>query len=100
MQLPPRWRRDVERLDEFLTVAPRTLRWAVELREPSWLYDDVFDLLARHGAARCLHDLLADHPWIRTTDWTSVRFHGPDALHVKYWGEYGAARLVEPAERM
>ena len=46
------------RLDEFLDVAPTTLRWAVELRDPSWVHDDVFDVLRRHGAALCVHDLL------------------------------------------
>ena len=81
MQLPPRWKRNVDRLDEFLGRAPRAhLRWAVELREPTWLHDDVFEVLARHGAALCIHDLLADHPWERTADWTYVRFHGPRAL--------------------
>jgi uncharacterized protein YecE (DUF72 family) len=77
VQLPPRWRRNAERLDEFLTVAPRTMRWAVEMREPSWLHEDVFEVLRRHGAALCIHDLLADHPWELTTDWTYIRFHGP-----------------------
>src|SRR4051812_259760 len=51
VQLPPRWRRNAERLDEFLTVAPRNMRWAVELRDPSWLHDDVFDVLHKHEAA-------------------------------------------------
>src|SRR5262245_49411835 len=62
VQLPPRWRRDTARLDDFLDAAPRRLRWAVELRDPSWLHDDVFEVLARHGAALCIHDLLPDHP--------------------------------------
>jgi uncharacterized protein YecE (DUF72 family) len=98
VQLPPRWKRNAERLDEFLTVAPRTVRWAVELREPSWLHDDVYDVLRRHGAALCIHDLLADHPWELTTDWTYVRFHGPDSLSHKYQGRYGADRLSWRAE--
>ena len=51
VQLPPRWRRDVGRLDEFLTIAPKTMRWAVEVRDPSWLHNDVFDVLRKHGAA-------------------------------------------------
>jgi uncharacterized protein YecE (DUF72 family) len=97
VQLPPRWRRDVERLDEFLSVAPRTMRWAVELREPSWLHDDVFTVLHRHRAALCIHDLLEDHPWERTTDWTYVRFHGPRAVAQKYAGRYGPRRLARPA---
>lgn len=76
LQLPPRWRRDVGRLDEVLFLAPRELRWAVEVRDPSWLHDDVFACLKRHDAALCLHDLLPDHPWERTADWAYVRFHG------------------------
>ena len=94
VQLPPRWKRDVARLDEFLSVAPRTMRWAVELRDPSWLHDDVFDVLRKHDTALCVHDLLADHPWIRTTGWAYVRFHGPAALDVKYHGRYGPRRLA------
>ena len=100
VQLPPRWRRDTERLDEFLTVAPKRLRWAVELRDASWLHDDTFAVLERHRAALCIHDLLPDHPWIRTTDWTYLRFHGPDALRVKYAGGYGGRRLWRPAQRL
>jgi uncharacterized protein YecE (DUF72 family) len=101
VQLPPRWRRNVERLDEFLTNARRLgpeLRWAVELREPSWVHDDVFETLRRHDAALCIHDLLPDHPWERTTDWTYVRFHGPQALERKYWGRYTGRRLAKPAK--
>lgn len=100
VQLPPRWKRNTERLDEFLSVAPKTIRWAVELREPSWVHDDVFEVLGRHGAALCVHDLLADHPWELTADWAYVRFHGPEALTRKYWGRYGGRRLAKPAERM
>jgi len=101
VQLPPRWKRNTERLDEFLSVAPtRTMRWAVELRERSWLHDDVFDMLCRHDTAFCVHDLLADHPFELTTDWTYIRFHGPDAPHLPYHGPYGAKRLDIWATRL
>ena len=100
VQLPPRWKRNVERLDEFLTVAPASMRWAVELRDATWLHDDTFEVLRRHGAALCIHDLLANHPWELTTDWTYVRFHGPDALERKYYGLYGGRRLWRPARRL
>jgi uncharacterized protein YecE (DUF72 family) len=99
VQLPPHWGRDVERLDEFLTVAPASMRWAVELRDPSWLVDDVFETLRRHDAALCVHDLLPGHPWERTTDWTYVRFHGPNADR-PYHGPYTGRRLWRPAERL
>jgi uncharacterized protein YecE (DUF72 family) len=100
VQLPPGWKRDVARLDEFLTVAPRRLRWAVELRNPSWLHDDVFEVLARHGAALVIHDLLPGHPWLRTSDWSYLRFHGPRALEEPYRGAYTGRRLWRVAERL
>ena len=100
VQLPPRWKRNVERLDEFLSAAPKELRWAVELRDQSWVDDEVFAVLARHGAALCIHDLLPDHPWVRTADWAYVRFHGPNAIEEPYNGRYGGRRLARPAARL
>ena len=100
VQLPPRWHRNIERLDEFLSTAPSRIRWAVEFRDPSWLEDDVYDVLARHDAALCIHDLLDGHPWQLTASWTYVRFHGPAATEVAYRGRYGRRRLIPVAERM
>lgn len=100
VQLPPRWRRDVPRLDAFLEEAPASLRWAVELRDRTWLHDDVFATLARHGAALCIHDLLADHPWERTADWTYLRFHGPRSREAPYQGRYTGRRLWRVADRL
>jgi uncharacterized protein YecE (DUF72 family) len=100
VQLPPRWRRDTPRLDDFLAAAPTSVRWAVEVRDPTWLHDDVFDVLHRHGAALCIHDLLADHPWERTAGWTYLRFHGPQAVDRAYAGRYGGHRLARVAARL
>jgi uncharacterized protein YecE (DUF72 family) len=100
VQLPPRWRRNAERLDEFLSVAPKSRRWAVELREPSWLHDEVYAVLRKHGAALCIHDLLDGHPWELTTDWTYVRFHGPHAMTHAYQGRYGEDGLFWMAARL
>lgn len=97
VQLPPRWRRDAGRLAGFLdvacTLAP-DVRWAVEVRDPSWLHASVYSVLYEHGAALCVHDILPDHPWLITTDWVYVRFHGPSAAgSEKYTGRYGGRRL-------
>jgi uncharacterized protein YecE (DUF72 family) len=100
VQLPPRWRRNTGRLDEFLSIAPRHVRWAVEFRDPSWLHDDVFAVLERHGAALCVHDLVARHPWLVTAPWTYVRFHGPAAIDAAYRGRYGRRRLHPIAARL
>jgi uncharacterized protein YecE (DUF72 family) len=100
IQLPPRWQRNTSRLDEFLALVPKTIRWAVELRDRSWVHDDTFDVLHRHGVALCLHDLIEDHPSVLTTNWTYVRFHGPHATVRPYHDLYGPRRLQPWAERL
>lgn len=94
VQLPPRWSRDPGRLDAFLSaIATTGWRWAVEFRDPTWLHDDTFAALERHGVALCVHDLLPGHPVERTAAWTYVRFHGPRATEDPYRGRYGPDRL-------
>ncbi len=86
VQLPPRWHVNVERLDGFLDRCGRPYRWAVEFRDPSWLCGAVYDVLRAHGAALCVHDLIADHPEEVTADWVYLRFHGagePDGCYTK-----------------
>ncbi|MEQ8232674.1 MAG: DUF72 domain-containing protein [Gammaproteobacteria bacterium] len=92
VQLPPRWRRDVARLDAFLAACPGRFRWAVELRDPSWLDDSVFAVLERHRAALVIHDLLPQHPRITTTDFVYRRYHGED-----HAGRYTHQKLAADA---
>lgn len=99
-QLPPRWHRNVARLAELLDALPRDVRWAVELRDPSWVHDDVLALLERHQVALCLHDLLPDQPWERTASFVYLRFHGPHATETAYHGRYGPRRLAPVAHRV
>jgi uncharacterized protein YecE (DUF72 family) len=99
-QLPPHWHRDVPRLEAVLDALPNDVRWAVELRDPTWLDDTVFEALARHDVALCIHDLLANHPFVRTTSWIYVRFHGPNAVEHPYHGLYGGQRLHHWVERL
>jgi uncharacterized protein YecE (DUF72 family) len=76
VQLPPRWKANPERLDEFLSAVPKRERWTVEFRDPSWLSDEVYDILRRHKVALCIHDKIPDHPREITTNWIYIRFHG------------------------
>jgi uncharacterized protein YecE (DUF72 family) len=92
VQLPPHWSVNAARLDGFLAVAPRALRWAVEFRNPSWLCDEVYNVLERHKAALCVHDIIKDHPRILTADWTYLRYHGE-----RYSGSYSHQKLAAEA---
>jgi uncharacterized protein YecE (DUF72 family) len=95
LQLPPRWRADAQRLHDFLQQAPRRHRWAVEFRDRSWLCDEVYAVLRAHNAALCIHDLIEEHPRVRTADWVYLRFHGRHD-----GGSYTPQRLAAEARRI
>ena len=98
-QLPPHWKADKERLEEFLKAMPKAYRYAFEFRDESWLVPEVFSLLRRYKVAHCLHDF-ADMkvPLEVTTSFSYIRFHGPTSA--KYFGSYSAAQLREWAKRI
>jgi uncharacterized protein YecE (DUF72 family) len=95
VQLPPRLSPDLERLEAFLEAAPRDRRFALEFRDPRWLCEPVYELLRRHGAALCVHDLVERHPREITADWVYLRFHGE-----RYAGSYSHQFLTAEAARI
>jgi uncharacterized protein YecE (DUF72 family) len=98
-QLPPGWNLNLERLEEFLTLLPRDHRYTFELRNKTWMRDDVYELLRAHNAAFCIYELAGyQSPIEITADWTYVRLHGPTAF--KYRGSYSDAQLEQWADRI
>ena len=72
----------------------------MEFRHPSWHCEEIFALLAAHGAAYCVMSG-ADLPCVlrATTDFAYVRMHGPDHHHL-YAGSYPDADLTWWADRI
>ena len=97
-QLPPKWRRNVERLEEFLQALPKQHRYAFEFREPSWHHESVYEVLRQHNAAYCIYELegFSTEPLV-TADFTYVRLHGPGG---KYQGSYSDDQLRAWADRI
>lgn len=96
-QLPPHWQSNPERLDEFLAVLPRRMRYAFELRDPTWFNDEVNAVLHKHKAAFCMYDLdYRQSPRTVTAGWVYVRLHGPDG---SYAGSYSDEALAEWARQ-
>jgi len=101
-QLPPSLPYGKERLEGFLKPLSHQLtrgegRAALEVRNPTWLCPECYDLLARAGIALCLSDwpdLPVEGPL--TADFVFVRRHGPGQL---YASEYSEAQLRKEAQR-
>jgi uncharacterized protein YecE (DUF72 family) len=91
-QLPPRFRVNPQRLEEFIALLPRDLTHVFEFREKSWLTEEVLALLDARGVSFCAHDMAGS----ATPRWAAgpiayVRFHGGEG---KYWGRYPDERLL------
>lgn len=98
-QLPPGWKVNVERLEEFLSLLPKEHRYTFELRNETWMTGEVLDVLRKHNAAFCIYELAGyQSPLEVTADWTYVRLHGPTAF--KYQGSYTDEQLAGWAERI
>ncbi|MEX2156791.1 MAG: DUF72 domain-containing protein [Gemmatimonadales bacterium] len=84
-QLPPNFKKDVERLGDLLTQFPSDMRAACEFRHASWWSDDVYELLRSTNTALCVADTEAGTtPLEATADFGYVRLrdegYGPAAL--------------------
>jgi uncharacterized protein YecE (DUF72 family) len=91
-QLPPHLGADHARLADLLAALPARAEAAVEFRHPSWLADETYALLARHGAALCIaeSEQLAT-PVVATARFGYLRLRRPD---------YSQAALEAWAERV
>ena len=78
-QFAPSFKCDLERLDAYLPLLPRDIRFAFEFRHASWLADGVYERLAKHNMALCLaeSDKLAV-PKVLTADFGYFRLRKAD----------------------
>lgn len=94
VQLPPKWRVNAERLEAFLQQLAKStpdMPTAFEFRDPSWLCDEVYELLRQHEAALCIYELDGFiSPKVITAPMVYIRLHGPDG---KYQGSYSHEQL-------
>ncbi|HEY9007350.1 DUF72 domain-containing protein [Ohtaekwangia sp.] len=97
-QLPPGWKLNFERLQEFLKQLPRTNRYTFEFRNTSWYTEEVYTLLQEYNCAFCIYELEGHlTPLKITADFIYIRLHGPGG---KYQGSYTKATLKRWAKRM
>ena len=89
-QLPPNFKKDLERLRGFLAALPKDRRTAFEFRHESWFDEDVFSALREAGAALCAADTdEAEATVLPTAEWGYLRLrradYGDEALRA--WAE-------------
>jgi uncharacterized protein YecE (DUF72 family) len=74
-QLPPNMKKDLERLETFLSHLSVATPATFEFRHPTWFDDDVLELLRRHNRPLCISDTddLPVSNIDKTADWGYLR---------------------------
>lgn len=94
-QLPPNWKRNLDRLREFARLLPKKLTHAIEFRNRDWFADETYALMEQYQLCLCVHDMLPRHPRRATGPALYVRLHG---VGKKYGGKYPPSRLQRWAD--
>jgi uncharacterized protein YecE (DUF72 family) len=91
-QLPPRWHCNPDRLAAFLAALPDDRRYALELRDQTWINDQTLELLRRHHVAFCIYEFDGYlSPQAVTAAFVYIRLHGPGG---PYQGRYPTQTLA------
>lgn len=81
-QLPPSMKKDVKRLDKFLSALPKRYKYVMEFRHKSWLADDVYDVLRKYKTAFCIISMPKfPHVIEATAPFSYIRMHGARSLY-------------------
>jgi len=77
IQLPPKYKYDLEHLEDFFRILPREFKFAVEFRNLSWMRNETWNLLKNYGVAYTIVDepLLPPEEQV-TSDFAYFRWHG------------------------
>jgi len=89
-QLPPNFKKDLDRLNDLLTQFPADLRCAWEFRHESWFGDDVYEALRVGNAALCVADTENGHtPLVATADFGYIRLRdeGYQTKDLEQWSK-------------
>ena len=78
-QLPPNLKKDVPRLQNFLSYLPENRRYTFEFRHDSWFDEDVFSVLRDRDIAMCVSESAElSCPVVCTATWGYLRLHKLD----------------------
>ncbi len=97
-QLPPNWKKDLGRLEEFMEIVQGSkLRFVLEFRHPTWFSEDVYQILKKEkNISLCLADS-PHRPFqeVIIGNFVYIRMHGGKVLYtsnysekeLKYWSK-------------
>ncbi|MFN2128690.1 MAG: DUF72 domain-containing protein, partial [Anaerolineales bacterium] len=100
IQLPPGLSFNKALVNDFFQILKRqynAYRFAVEVRNKSWITDDFFNLLAQYDMAFVIADSGKRFPYFEevTSDFIYLRFHGPENLYASDYSDHQLNAFAE-----
>lgn len=100
IQLPPGLEFDPSLIEEFLELLKKRYhshRFAIEVRNRTWITDHFFNLLEKYGIAFVIADSGTRFPYHETvtTDFVYLRFHGHESLYASNYSEADLAGYAQ-----
>jgi uncharacterized protein YecE (DUF72 family) len=98
-QLPPSLSFDRDIFLPFCDNLDRSYQHTLEVRHPSWIEADVFEILREYNIAFCISDTAGRYPYceVISADFVYIRLHGSKKL---YASEYSEEELREWAGKI
>jgi len=95
-QMPPRFTYKEERLERIVQSLDASFNNVIELRDPSWWQEDIFEQFSKHHITFCgqSHPKLPDDI-IQTTDSIYYRFHGVPQLYSSPYSKEFLQKVVD-----
>ena len=86
-QLPPKFPKDLNLLENFLKFLPSSHQFAVEFRHTDWYCDEVYEVMKKHKIATAVV-IAPDMPFIpaATASFAYFRFHGSSRWQNYHYG--------------
>ncbi len=86
IQLPPKFRFDTDKLEQFFNILPSQVNFAVEFRDRSWMRKETWELLEKHQVAYTVVDEPLLPPEVHITSKIAYfRWHGQGS---RPWYDY------------
>ena len=77
LQMPPKYKFDLDHLEKFLAILPHGFKYAIEFRHKSWLQDSTWPILSKYNVAYTIVDEPLLPPEVHVTaDFAYIRWHG------------------------
>lgn len=97
-QLPPRWKANPERLEEFAKYLSKKYINIFEFRDPSWFNHEIYEFLKKNKFGFCIYSMPGiECPEVVTSSVVYIRMHGGKIL---YGSNYSEGELKSLAQKI